>query len=96
MGMELLIERLAVPNLWLQPIIPCNYMKELPVWRYAGHVESEGTSDGGSPDEGEEDHTGATTLPSLFICEKCRIQQTDVPQPPQQVGNLSYLSQCNQ
>ena len=31
-GMELLIERLAVPNLWLQPIISSQYIHSLPVW----------------------------------------------------------------
>lgn len=32
---ELLIQRLAVPNLWLQPsTIPNDYIKDLPVWQY--------------------------------------------------------------
>lgn len=35
-GIEMLIERLAVPNLWLQPVIPVDYIKDLPVWRYHG------------------------------------------------------------
>jgi E3 ubiquitin-protein ligase RNF103 len=34
-GMELLIERLAVPNLWLQPeLISTDYIKDLPVWSH--------------------------------------------------------------
>uniref|UniRef100_T1IIW6 RING-type domain-containing protein n=1 Tax=Strigamia maritima TaxID=126957 RepID=T1IIW6_STRMM len=33
-GMELLIERLAVPNLWLQPVISTDYIKDLPIWNY--------------------------------------------------------------
>ena len=34
-GMELLIERLAVPNLWLQPELICSdYIKELSVWTH--------------------------------------------------------------
>ncbi|XP_049806395.1 E3 ubiquitin-protein ligase RNF103-like [Schistocerca nitens] len=34
-GIEMLIERLAVPNLWLQPsVIPTDYVKELPLWRF--------------------------------------------------------------
>lgn len=36
LGMELLIERLAVPNLWLRPIISNQYIHELPVWKYQG------------------------------------------------------------
>ncbi|KAK3908442.1 Ubiquitin conjugation factor E4 A [Frankliniella fusca] len=35
-GIEMLIERLAVPNFWLQPVIPVDYIKDLPVWRYHG------------------------------------------------------------
>lgn len=35
-GIEMLIERLAVPNFWLQPVIPMDYIKDLPVWRYHG------------------------------------------------------------
>lgn len=35
-GIELLIERMAVPNLWLQPVISMDYIKELPMWRYNG------------------------------------------------------------
>jgi len=35
-SMELLIERLALPNLWLTPIVPTDYLKYLPVWEYKG------------------------------------------------------------
>lgn len=38
-GIEMLIERLAVPNLWLQPVIPNEYIKDLPVWRFHGWDE---------------------------------------------------------
>ena len=76
----MLIERLAVPNLWLQPIIPCNYMKELPVWHYVGpSVDSDVASsdcDGRSDDGEIEEVSGSIpSLPNLFICEKCRQQQ---------------------
>ncbi|XP_076373020.1 E3 ubiquitin-protein ligase RNF103-like [Tachypleus tridentatus] len=40
-GMELLIERLAVPNLWLQPVFPTDYIKDLPVWTYHGWCSSD-------------------------------------------------------
>ncbi|GFU61281.1 e3 ubiquitin-protein ligase RNF103 [Nephila pilipes] len=40
-GMELLIERLAVPNLWLQPVISMDYIKDLPMWRYHGWCEAD-------------------------------------------------------
>lgn len=35
-NMELLIERLALPNLWLTPVIPTDYLKYLPVWQFNG------------------------------------------------------------
>lgn len=33
-GFELLIRRLAVPELWLRPIIPAEYLDSLPVWKF--------------------------------------------------------------
>lgn len=66
-GMELLIERLAMPNLWLQPVISYDYIKDLPVWQYFGvnAVESDSGSDVDAP-------CGNTPLTSpLFKCEKC-------------------------
>ncbi|KAG8195677.1 hypothetical protein JTE90_003822 [Oedothorax gibbosus] len=40
-GIELLIERMAVPNLWLQPVISMDYIKDLPMWRYNGWCEAD-------------------------------------------------------
>ncbi|XP_028815445.1 E3 ubiquitin-protein ligase RNF103 [Denticeps clupeoides] len=35
-----LLERLAVPDLWLHPLIPMDYIKNLPTWRFkCAHVE---------------------------------------------------------
>ncbi|KAI1285896.1 E3 ubiquitin-protein ligase [Halotydeus destructor] len=56
-GMELLIERLAVPNLWLQPeLISNEYIKDLPVWHFrpsinTSETESEVDSHSDSMDE---------------------------------------------
>jgi len=33
-GFELLIRRLAVPELWLRPVIPTEYINNLPVWKF--------------------------------------------------------------
>lgn len=33
-GFELLVQRLAVPELWLRPIIPTEYINSLPVWKF--------------------------------------------------------------
>jgi hypothetical protein len=35
-NVEQLIERLALPNLWLTPTVPTDYLKYLPVWRFDG------------------------------------------------------------
>lgn len=40
-GIELLIERMAVPNLWLQPVISMDYIKDLPMWRYNGWCDAD-------------------------------------------------------
>jgi E3 ubiquitin-protein ligase RNF103 len=47
-SMELLIERLAVPNLWLQPVISSQYIHSLPVWKFTGpcRADSDVGSDG--------------------------------------------------
>ena len=31
-----LVERLATPGLWLQPLVPSDYIENLPVWKYTG------------------------------------------------------------
>ncbi|XP_054849001.1 E3 ubiquitin-protein ligase RNF103 isoform X2 [Eublepharis macularius] len=41
---DLFLEHLAFPDLWLHPLIPTDYIKNLPVWRFkclAGHSEEE-------------------------------------------------------
>lgn len=57
-GMELLIERLAVPNLWLQPVISSQYIHNLPVWKHCGpcRVDSDVGSDPESSSALTEDH----------------------------------------
>ena len=48
-GMELLIERMAVPNFWLRPMISMDYIKDLPVWKYTGpSIDSDPGSDANS------------------------------------------------
>ena len=86
-GMELLIERLAVPNFWLTPIISSEYIKDLPVWKYSGaSVDSDSVcSDGegsvrGFDSDGEDlasSGTESPKLPYLFTCEKCRALQRE-------------------
>nr|XP_028560846.1 E3 ubiquitin-protein ligase RNF103 isoform X1 [Podarcis muralis]XP_028560847.1 E3 ubiquitin-protein ligase RNF103 isoform X1 [Podarcis muralis]XP_028560848.1 E3 ubiquitin-protein ligase RNF103 isoform X1 [Podarcis muralis]XP_028560849.1 E3 ubiquitin-protein ligase RNF103 isoform X1 [Podarcis muralis] len=41
---DLFLERLAFPDLWLHPLIPTDYIKNLPMWRFkcaGGHSEEE-------------------------------------------------------
>lgn len=45
-GIEMLIERLAVPNLWLQPDTSKEYIKNLPVWKFRGWDPSVSKLDG--------------------------------------------------
>lgn len=54
-NMELFIQRLAVPNLWLQPVISSQYVHNLPVWKYSGPCRPDsdvGSDDGGEPQTG--------------------------------------------
>lgn len=74
-GMELLIERLATPDLWLHPVVPTDYLKDLPLWRYDGwgtedDLKSESETELDSPSENEND-----LLESHNCCqdENCRL-----------------------
>lgn len=75
-GMELLIERLATPDLWLHPVIPTDYMKDLPMWRFDGwgnedDLKSESETDVDSVSENEND----TLLDTHSCCQddSCRL-----------------------
>ncbi|KAM4809005.1 E3 ubiquitin-protein ligase RNF103 isoform 1-T1 [Rhinophrynus dorsalis] len=56
---DLLLERLAFPDLWLHPLIPTDYIKNLPTWQFqcqSTHSEveiSEGSQESDSDSEGE-------------------------------------------
>lgn len=85
-GMELLIERLAVPNLWLQPMISSQYVNDLPVWKYTGpSIDSDIGSDTDCPSpqqldsegEGVEKEAASDDTVLMFTCEKCRLLQNN-------------------
>ncbi|XP_013383163.1 LOW QUALITY PROTEIN: E3 ubiquitin-protein ligase RNF103-like [Lingula anatina] len=65
-GMEMLIERLAVPSFWLQPVISSDYVKDLPVWRFNGSFNSSGS---------EEEQTDVDVKQDIApqSCEKCQL-----------------------
>ncbi|XP_078079457.1 E3 ubiquitin-protein ligase RNF103 isoform X1 [Mustelus asterias] len=53
---DLLLERLAFPDLWLHPLIPTDYIKNLPTWRFkclAGHSEDESCHETDTDSESE-------------------------------------------
>lgn len=52
-SMELLIERLALPNLWLTPVVPTDYLKYLPVWQFNGWTGEQCDRSGGNRLEDE-------------------------------------------
>ncbi|KAK3860360.1 hypothetical protein Pcinc_033579 [Petrolisthes cinctipes] len=75
-SMERLIQRLATPDLWLHPVIPTDYMKDLPMWRYDGwgnedDLKSESETDVDSVSENENDNL----LDSHACCQdyNCRL-----------------------
>lgn len=41
MNMDLFMERLSFPNLWLRPIVSNDYIKELPTWKYVSVPSSD-------------------------------------------------------
>ncbi|XP_071448561.1 E3 ubiquitin-protein ligase RNF103-like isoform X2 [Hetaerina americana] len=40
-GIEMLIERLEMPDLWLRPSVPMDYLKNLPIWRHGWSTSSD-------------------------------------------------------
>lgn len=78
-GMELLIERLAVPNFWLQPVISSQYVHNLPIWKHRGpcRVDSDVGSDLESqPSQdsaAEPNHGSSFTCPPLEDCDNTAV-----------------------
>lgn len=40
-SMDLLLERLALPNLWLTPVVPTDYLNYLPIWQFGNGWNNE-------------------------------------------------------
>ncbi|MBZ3883615.1 E3 ubiquitin-protein ligase RNF103 [Sciurus carolinensis] len=57
---DLFLERLAFPDLWLHPLIPTDYIKSLPMWRFRclGGPSDEELSEGSADTESESDGEG--------------------------------------
>lgn len=58
---DLFLERLAFPDLWLHPLIPTDYIKSLPMWRFTclGARSEEDLSEGSPDTENDSDGEGA-------------------------------------
>ena len=107
-GMELLIERLAVPNFWLRPMISSQYINDLPVWKYTGpSIDSDigsdtdamsMVSDGEDAGSGGECATGTNgesdNRPYMFICEKCRALQSKKTEQELEQERIESESAC--
>ncbi|XP_028938841.1 E3 ubiquitin-protein ligase RNF103 [Ornithorhynchus anatinus] len=63
---DLFLERLAFPDLWLHPLIPTDYIKNLPVWRFrwAGVRSEEEAAKGSRESEGDSGPEGGDPSPS--------------------------------
>lgn len=88
-GMEMLIERLAVPHFWLQPVISNDYIKDLPCWThwppssnssssYSSTSESEDRSDTVNSED-DEGIAAEQKVASRLVCTcQCASSQENV------------------
>lgn len=79
-GIEMLIERLAVPNLWLQPVIPNEYIKDLPVWKFRGWDTLSQKIDGKHINKTEESPEVVERMmdgenPYELLCQRCAVHR---------------------
>ncbi|XP_012499672.1 PREDICTED: E3 ubiquitin-protein ligase RNF103 isoform X3 [Propithecus coquereli] len=63
---DLFLERLAFPDLWLHPLIPTDYIKNLPMWRFKclGVQSEEEMSEGSQDIENDSDSENTDTFSS--------------------------------
>ncbi|XP_006930334.1 E3 ubiquitin-protein ligase RNF103 isoform X1 [Herpailurus yagouaroundi] len=63
---DLFLERLAFPDLWLHPLIPTDYIKNLPMWRFKclGVQSEEEMSEGSQDIENDSDSESTDTFSS--------------------------------
>lgn len=74
---DLYLERLAFPDLWLHPLIPTDYIKNLPTWQFQSHrhsVEedlSEGSIESDSDSETEPSNSATCQCQALEVHTNC-------------------------
>ncbi|XP_038608078.1 E3 ubiquitin-protein ligase RNF103 isoform X1 [Tachyglossus aculeatus] len=88
---DLFLERLAFPDLWLHPLIPTDYIKNLPMWRFrrageeaaTGSRESESDSDpeGRDPSSGSDRESSEDERKAREGRRSCRARPHDREAP---------------
>ncbi|CAO2605362.1 E3 ubiquitin-protein ligase RNF103 [Lemmus lemmus] len=68
---DLFLERLAFPDLWLHPLIPTDYIKNLPMWRFKclGVQSEEEMSESSQDTENDSDSDNMDTFSSKNVFE---------------------------
>lgn len=80
---NMIIQRLAVPDLWLRPLISPQYLHDLPLWRYDG---VEGDECEGAWDEGERGFKEG--------CERCRVVGRGFKEAAMMLLDGDYTCKC--
>ncbi|KAJ4435680.1 hypothetical protein ANN_18296 [Periplaneta americana] len=98
-GIEMLIERLAVPNLWLQPVIPNEYIKDLPVWKFRGWEPPTSKTEGNHLNKTEDSPKVVERMmdgedPYEIPCEDCAVRCCNCPSERKNYNHLE-TSPCS-
>lgn len=75
-GFDMLVRRLAVPDLWLHPVFPTDYIKNLPTWTFCRKHEAQASLGTTSKDHSENSCTscvGSQKPPGIMISKDCTI-----------------------
>lgn len=70
-GFEMLVRRLAVPDLWLQPVFPTDYIQQLPTWSFCCKNDINVTDEKNGHDT--RCNQLANKPPIMIMCNECAI-----------------------
>ncbi|KAM6953310.1 E3 ubiquitin-protein ligase RNF103 [Aplochiton taeniatus] len=99
-----MLQRLAFPDLWLRPLIPMDYIKDLPTW-HLKCVNSETGSESSGEEGGEtwndvegssSGNTDITTETRMGFCQICSDQAQTGAAPFQTGSHSTPCSDCEQ
>ncbi|XP_064420556.1 E3 ubiquitin-protein ligase RNF103 isoform X1 [Latimeria chalumnae] len=91
---DLLLERLAFPDLWLRPLIPTDYIKNLPTWHFKCikvHFEEANDNDGSCENVNKESHSSETEVPEN---EQSALQSLPQDEPEPHIESCSCACKC--